>query len=374
MRISVSQSTLQSALQGAQGALKKDSNHPMFGSVLLQTVGGDKLKITATDGSLTYERTIPCDVAEEGVSCVSGHMAFQVVRTLPNVPVGLSGARGSRLRVSAGAVVTHLNQLDEDDFPRVPSLSPRTGKAPLKTTLKGEDLYRLIDATLFAASDDVNRYGLNGIYCHPEKTASETMIRFVATDGNRLCYAQVPFEGEIGLPRRSLLAPKLMGEVKKSIGKDQTWTVEWCDRFAAFVGGDIRLTMPYLDGEFPDYKQVLGNPEKEARIARGDFDEAVARIAVFATDRNHTSSLKFEEGAVILQADNIDAGSIEDKVDIEYADKPIKIGINLGFLRPVLAVTDGDLLWRMGDVLDPILITDLKDPHFLAVLMPMRLD
>lgn len=375
MEIRIIKDVLVQALGAAQGFISKTDNNPALGCVKI-VARGEEVTITATDTNVTMIAKYPATVLKEDEILVDGKMLFNIAKLAPcaaGEEIALTTIKsGNRIRISTGESVQHLNTLDVEQFPPSPI---ETGKASL--TLSGADLDTLIGQTWFAISQDDNKYGLNGAHLHTVKGKDGApLLRMVSTDGSRLACSEVPFSGTCALPRKNLLSRKGLGEVRRLIGKtDETWTITFSDRATSFAAGSKRMIARNVEGEFPDYQQVLPSTwQRRAKVDRGLFESALRRVNLFATDRNHSAAVEFMPGRLVITGENIDAGDVREQVPSEVEGEPLKTGFNIQYLNDVLSCTSGVLTLEIGDKLDPCLVRAENSPGFLAIVMPMRLD
>lgn len=379
MHFTISRETLLTALGRAQGVLEKKSTNPALACVLL-SVRVDALTVTATDTLVTMVAKYEATVLAEGEIAVDGQTLFAVVRGFGADLVTVKTVSAGRIRVTCGASVANLNTVGADDFP--PSQTP-TSNAIAEFTMRGADLARVVDQTAFAVCGDENRYGLNGTHVERIDCGAGTYkVRFAATDGSRLAWSQTSEVLEalpmLVLPRKGLLPLKGVNETRKAIKvADESWKVTTYERVAVFECGDFRLTMRLIEGEFPDYRQVIpdaGSTSHRITMARADLLDALRRISIFATDRNHSVAFSFKADLLLLEATNLDAGDAREEFPINLSGEGFKTGFNAKYFQDILAATHGDLVLEINGTLDPCLVTIKDEPNFLGIVMPMRLD
>ncbi len=134
------------------------------------------------------------------------------------------------------------------------------------------------------------------------------------------------------------------------------------------------LTSKLIDGTFPDYSRVIpqGN-DKELRVDRAEFAEAVDRVSTISSERGRAVKLTLTAGKMILTVINPDSGSATEELIVEYDADPLDIGFNARYLLDITSQLTGETaLFRLADPGSPTLIQDVGDAETLYVLMPMR--
>lgn len=360
------------ALARAQGIVEKRPTLPILSAVLLQATP-DGLRATATDKTMTVIADYQATVRTPGEIAVDAANFFQVAKVLAGDIVTLSLVDNGRLEVRAGASVFKLATFNAADFPVTPALDQARA-----LSMESGALRRVIDRVHFAVAPDDNRYGLNG--AHVEDTSSPSgsaVVRFVGTDGNRLCWAQAPYTGELGIGRKMLLPRKGLGEIRKLLdGYEGPVSLAFGDRAALVQYPGVMVHVRLLEADFPDYRQVLPSSfKRRALVDRDALREALRRVSILATDATNSVRFQFSSEGLVLSARKLDAGDCREDVAIELSGEPISMGFNARFVIEVLgAMEGGRVSLELGDALAPCIIKDMDDENALFVVMPVRLD
>ncbi len=359
-------------LSRVQGVVERRTTNPILANVLL-SAQGNKLQMTATDGALTLVASYPASVEGEGELPVDAQRLFSIARTLTEPVVHLTFSKGNRLRLRCGKVDFNIVGANPEEYPPLPV---RDERSALKVT--GGHLRRIIEETLSSISTDESRYGLNGGHIEQSITVSgEKRIRLVTTDGSRLSWSEAPFSGEFSISNQVLVPRKALNEAKKLIEQDEhEWSVSFGDRSAVFSNEDTTFMLRLIDGEFPDYRQVLpAAARRRVKVERESFASALRRVGIMASDRNHSVHFAFEESRVVLKAHNVDTGDVREEVPADLEGSPVFTGFNVKYFQDILAATRSqDLILELGEPLDPCLIRLPDRDDCMFVVMPMRLD
>jgi DNA polymerase-3 subunit beta len=256
-----------------------------------------------------------------------------------------------------------------DEFPPLPTQSDKA-----KLEISGGSLRRVIEETIFSVSADENRYGLNG--AHFEQVPGPA-LRVVSTDGSRLSYSEAPYSGEFGMGRKMLLPRKALAEIRKMVDTDDAaWTVAFGDRSAVVSTPGLTLIVRLVEGEFPDYRQVLPKTfARQVEVNRDDLDKALRNVAIMASDRNHIVKFSFESDRLVLTAANVEAGDVRAEIVADVRGTPLVTGFNVKYFQDILSATKGErIAMSLGAELDPCIVRLPGREDCLFVVMPMRLD
>src|SRR6266576_2894250 len=99
-----------------------------------------------------------------------------------------------------------------------------------------------------------------------------------------------------------------------------------------FSTGGVWLTTRRIDGQFPNYRQLLPEAfEHELTISRGELLDVVRRAAVMI-QRATPLQLRFADGEVTVVARTHEVGESQESMPVAYSGEPLEIGFNAEFL------------------------------------------
>ncbi len=267
-----------------------------------------------------------------------------------------------------GATTFHLRTLRAEDFPTLPSPSPDTS-----VSVPAPAFVETISRVVRSASRDETRPVLTGVLM----SASGQELRMVATDSYRLSVKETaletPLSGslEANVPARALneltrIVQQADGEaLSVSVGQNQV----------IFEVGDIVLSSRLIDGQFPNYRQLLPEAvEHTLRLSSAEVTDVVRRISLLA-QKNAPLRLSFTEGTLTISAQTPDVGEASEAIPVPFAGEPFDIGFNPEFLRDGLESIDTDeLVLKLISPLRPGLIESPDTGDFVYLIMPIRLN
>ena len=358
-----------------QGVVEKRNTLPILSNVLIEAAGSDGISILATDLDVGVRHVCSCSVRDGGRLTVGARKLFEIVREMAGDCVRVRTAEKFSVEVVSGRSRFKLLGLNPEEFPSIPGLSAKPSNTAVSMTATTADLGRMIESTIFAVSMDETRFNLSGIYVENH----DGWLRMVATDGHRLAMIDGKVEGK--LPEKGAILPrKGLSEVKKLLesGADKNELVTFLldGSIAKVVRGHGELFMRLIDGEFPDYHQVVPKKGKCTTImSREDFLRALRRVSILSTERSRGVRLIFKAGALEIQTSNPDLGEATEEINVTYAGPELSVGFNARYLIEALDVM-GDcnsVEFTVNDDVSPGVLHPEGDERYCYVVMPMRL-
>jgi DNA polymerase-3 subunit beta len=362
LKVTCSRDELAAALGVVARGLSTRSAVQVLTGILLQPEEG-KLALAATDMEVSLRAFVAGDVEGDGAVVVPGRLLTDLVKLLPADSVSLSYEPADGvLEVVSGTYASKVNVFSAEDFPRLPDVdtAPHTIDAP---TLLGT-----IEKVARAASRDESRPVLTGILVQFEGNR----LTMAATDSYRLSVKETEL-GESGPELDAIIPARALQELVRLAAGVDTVALGVQENHVVFGAGDVWLTTRRIDGQFPNYKQLLPETfEVEVTTPREPLLEVIRRAGVMA-QRNAPLRLRFSEGELSVSAQTQDAGEARESLPIDYAGEPLEIGFNPDFLRDGLEAVGGDsVLLRLINPLRPGLLSSTEE-SFWYLIMPIRL-
>ncbi len=336
----------------------------ILGGILLRAEAG-RLTLAATDMELSLRASLDAEVEGEGAVVVPGRLLVELARLLPAEEVSIEQrAEEGVIHVSSGSFESRLNTYTAEDFPRLPD-----PEGLERHVVDRDALLETINRVSRSASRDESRPVLTGVLVRFEPGK----LVMAATDSYRLSVKETELTGsapelEAIVPARALaeLARVAQGAEQVELGVHENQVVFGID--------GVWLTTRRIDGQFPNYKQLVPEAfEHEVSLPRDELLDVVRRIAVMA-QRNSPLRVRFAEGEVNISARTQDVGEAEESLPAQFAGEPLEIGFNAEFLRDgVESVTGDTIRLRLISPLRPCVLQADADDDFLYLIMPIRL-
>jgi len=373
MKLTIPKNELQRGLARIQSIVEKRNTMPILANVLLDAREGKEgvLELAATDLEVGIRSEQPAAVAKAGSVTASAKKLFEIVRELPEEQVSLEASNDAYVSIRCARAEFTLAGNAAAEYPTLPTASP--GKTMV---VQAVVLRQMIERTMYAASSDETRYNLNGVFL--EQLADSGMLRMVATDGHRLGYVDRDLGTQIeGLGAGVIIPRKGLSELKKLVDDEEADEIEigFENNHGLVKCKGVTLVMRLIEGEFPNYQQVIPKQTQHQLVVATDvLSHALRRVVLLSSERSR--AVKFELGARLLRlsSNNPDLGEAHEEIDVDYDGEKLEIAFNARYVMDCLGAIDTKEV-RLGfqDQLSPAQVVPTDDEHTLAVVMPMRL-
>jgi len=363
LRLTCSREELMGKLTVVSRAVSMRPTVQILSGVWLQASDGS-LELAATDMELSLRSSLQADIASPGTVVVPGRLFVDIARLLPAGEVEIAHSREEgRVSVVSGTATYSLHTHSAEDFPRLPEVD-----AAQTFSVVREALLETITRVGRSASRDESRPVLTGILVR----FGEGKLVMAATDSYRLAVKETSLEGSV--PELEAIVPaRALTELARIAGGEETVELGVHENHVIFRAGDVLLTTRRIDGQFPDYRQLIPEQfEHEVRLPRGELLDVVRRIAVMA-QRNLPLRLRFAEGELTISVQAQDLGEARETMPAPFTGEAMEIGFNADFLRDGVESVDADEIdLRLISPLRPGLIRSEED-DFQYLIMPIRL-
>ncbi len=368
MKISLTREALLSQLQTVTRVASTRSAIQALSGVQL-TASQSLCELRATDTDVSLRVPLEAQVEREGNVVLPARLLLDVARSLPDAQVSLElRPTHQDVEVVSGNATFDIRTLHAEDFPPFPEPDPAS-----TVTVPAQAFVTTALKVAGSASRDETRPVLTGILV----SASGSEVRMVATDSYRLSVKQTALDNslssgfEVNVPARAL---QELGRIA-SHAEDEDLQVSVRQNQVVFVLGQVVLSSRLIDGQFPNYRQLLPESfEHELRIAGPELRDVVRRISLLA-QKNAPLRLAFQPGELTVSAQTPDIGEARESLPVSFQGEPLEIGFNPEFLRDGLeAIEEGDVIVKLISPLRPGLLEAADESGFLYLIMPIRLN
>ena len=362
LRVTCSTSELGNALGIVSRAISTRGTVQVLGGIHLRA-GDGRLTLSATDMEISLRAAGACEIESDATVVVPGRLLTDLVRLLPDESVTLAHDEGDGvLVVTSGKHSSRLNVFSAEDFPRLPPTDAQLHAVEARALLE------TIEKVGRAASRDESRPVLTGILVRFE---GDKLV-MAATDSYRLAVKETPLTSG-GPDLEAIIPARALQELARIAGGVDEIRLGVHENHVLFSAGDVWLTSRRIDGQFPNYTQLLPETfEVEIAVPRLALLEVVRRAGLMA-QRNAPLRLRFADGELTVSAQTQDVGEATESLPIDFSGEELEIGFNPDFLRDGLDAVKGETVQlKLINRLRPGLLASPEE-SFWYLIMPIRL-
>ncbi|MFA5063047.1 MAG: DNA polymerase III subunit beta [Candidatus Omnitrophota bacterium] len=362
MKFKVAKDVLLSGIQTVQNVITTKATLPILSNILIETQQGS-LRLTATDLDIGISCVIPVDIQEQGAITIPAKRFSDIIKELPIDGVSVTTKKNNQVNIETELCQFKIMGLAREEFPKLPEFKD-------KEVIKLEQalLKQMLSLTSFAVSIDESRYILNGILFKINKNN----LTLVATDGKRLAIIEKKLNYVSERDVNIIVPIKTIHELNRNLKEDGELSLILGSNQVLFDLGNIIVISRLIEGEFPDYKQVIPSvSENKVRVEREQFLLAVKRAALLSTPDYQAVKLEIFKNKLVVSKSTPDVGESREELDVVYSGKELAIGFNPSYLI--------DVLKNLNEENVDLELTDTEKPGviringYVYIVLPMRL-
>jgi DNA polymerase-3 subunit beta len=337
---------------------------PVLSGVRLE-VAADRLHVAGSDLDLTIQVQVDVAGEEDGVVVLPARLAADIVRALE--PGGVTVDAGEdEARITSGRSNFSVRLLPAADFPRLPVSNDQADAV----TLSASELAEALRQVVRAASGDDARPILTGVLM----TAEEGGLRLVATDSYRLAVRDLPGTAVLREGQKVLVPSKALSELQRLLSSAEQVTLRLGEHDATFEVGNVRLTSRLIEGEFPNYRQLIPSSYPNRLIIEKEpLLDAVRRVKLLVRDATTPVRIALRADGIELTVITTEVGQAVEDVDAKFEGTEMTVAFNPAYLIDgVEALVGDEVLLETIDALRPAVIRPTEGSEYLYLLMPVR--
>ncbi|MBM3244839.1 MAG: DNA polymerase III subunit beta, partial [Candidatus Omnitrophica bacterium] len=274
MKFKTQKDNLLNAIQTVQNVISPKSALPILSNILIETQA-DKIRLTATDLDVGITCLIPVNIQEQGAVTIPAKRFNDIVRELPGDELSLNTKKNNLVTIETDTCQFKIMGLAKEEFPKLPEFKDKE-----VIRLEQDMLKKILNLTSFAVSFDETRYILNGILFKVEKNK----LILVATDGKRLAIIEKPLKQDFEKTISIIIPIKTIQELNRNLKDEGEVSLVLGNNQVLFDLGHIAIISRLIEGEFPDYRQVIpAVSDTKIGVDRAQFLLATRRAALLST-------------------------------------------------------------------------------------------
>lgn len=362
MKFKTTKTVLLEAIQTVQNIITTKSVLPILSNILIEAQN-NKLKLIATDLDIGITCVIPVEIQETGGITIPAKRFSDIIKELPTEDVLISTKKNNLVVIEAQSCQFKIIGISPEEFPKLPEFKD---KEVIK--IEQRELKQMLTLTSFAVSFDETRYILNGILFKIQKNS----LTLIATDGKRLAVIERKMPYSIEKNIQFIVPLKTIHELNRNLKEEGEVSLLLGANQALFDFDGVVVISRLIEGEFPDYRQVVPPiSENKMDVAREDLLLAIRRASLLSTPDYQAVKFEVFKDKLVVSKSTPDIGESSETIPISYKGKELVIGFNPAYLM--------DVLKNLQEERVVIELTDSEKPGviringYIYIVLPMRL-
>jgi len=327
---------------------------------------GDELAVTGTDLEMSIRLTTTVGGVADGAVVVPARLSADAVKALPAGAVEVStGANGDEtVTIGAGRSQFSLRSYNIDDYPA--QVDPAAEAVTLSSAAFADSLRQVVRA----ASSDEARGVITGVLI----AAEDDGVRMVATDSYRLAVRDLPDSSLLSGGQKVLVPHRALSELQRVIGGSEQLTVRLGARHATFECGRTRLTTRLIEGDYPNYRNLVpASSPNLLTVGKEALLEALRRVKIMARDSSSAVRMALGGDTITLSVRDQDYGNAVEELDVKYEGDEMLVGFNPDYLMNGVDAIDADeVTFSLRDPVKAVVLRGVGRDDYLYLLMPLR--
>ncbi|HEY5527079.1 MAG TPA: DNA polymerase III subunit beta [Candidatus Anoxymicrobiaceae bacterium] len=363
MIVSCEKDKLNNLVQTALRGVSSRVTMPILSGLLITAEGG-RITISSTDLEMSIKAELEADISESGSTVVSGRLLGDIVKSLPAGQLQIeTGEKFLTVKSTGGEF--RIREMMPEDFPQIPAWE---GATVVKVT--GGEFMVAVQQTARASSTDEKRPVLTGTLV--EKNVADSTLKLVATDSYRLAWKEAEVSGSVADWEDCIIPSKTMNEVARLAGgSDADVELKMQDKQVMFKIGDLSISSRLIEGQFPNYKQLIPKGEKTSvKIEKDVLSAAVKRALIFG----HNMRVGIYSDHLRVTTETPEVGDSKEEIPADINGEEMEIGFNGTYLMDGLSGVESEKVEiKLDDPQKPALVRTDESDKYNYILMPVRL-
>ena len=368
MKFTCNAKDMSAAVTTAGKVVNAHTTVPILNNVLVAARSG-RVSVRATDLELTLENSLSAEVQEEGSCTVPARLFSGYLANLPAAKLQMQGT-ASRATLRCERSNYEFFTLPAEEYPPLPE-----GQSSGGFRAEAKAFRDAANAVTFAASSEEARGAvLMGTLVELDGKSAT----LVATDGYRLARYRLEL-AEPASAAKLIVPARGLSEVVRSGGDGQieATVIGGQANQLVFHTGDAKISARLVDGQYPNYQQVIPKEfDKKVVASTAMLLAALRRAGVVAGDRASMVKLAMDGSSLVITASSDTAGNAYEEIDVERSGDPLTIAFNAKFLVEILNHIEAETVTlRFVGAEKPAAIhpgSAQSDDRQLYILMPLR--
>lgn len=337
MKFTINRSKLIQELSNVQRAIPgKTSMEILLGIKLNLTSNG--LYLLGSDSEISIESFINVNkedahlkIEETGSVVLPARLLNDIVKKLASDEVKIEVETDYVTKISAANAEFKIIGINAEDFPHLPTIEEQS-----QIILPAAQLKKVIDQTIFSASNQELKPSLTGLYLAIDKD----QLTAVATDSHRLSQRKLLLENQnLSGITPMILPKKTVKELARVVPDYADIKMTIASHQVVFQFENITVYSRLIDGTYPDASRLIPTEfNTEVVLNAQYFSGAMDRASLMSHEgKNNIVQLLIEDQHVELKVLGAEIGNVTEEIEYqELVGENIKISFNPDYMNEAL--------------------------------------
>ena len=365
MKLETTIQKLSNSVNKLKNFSSKNISLPVLENILL--INKDNiLTIRSTNLHIGVEISIPVKSIKDGEVAVNLGLFTNILNSLKKEDKILLELHGTLLKIKTENSEMEINTYDSSEFPSLPQIEEGLDFIiPIDKFIDG------VRSVMYAASSSDIKPEISSVYIYKENNE----LIFVSTDSFRLAEKRIIIDGVDDFP--GIIIPikniqecvhvfsDVKGDVLFELSKNQV----------SIKNNEIYFTSRIIDGNYPNYTQIIPQEEKTSVIVlKNDLYSSLRLINVFSDNFNQILlKTNKKKGVLSLHSKNTDIGENNTDIEAVIEGDDIEVYVNHKYITDSFSSLNEDSIYfSFFEKNKPFIIKSVGDNSFLYLIMPMN--
>jgi DNA polymerase-3 subunit beta len=183
--------------------------------------------------------------------------------------------------------------------------------------------------------------------------------------------------------KREIVVPQKALQILARSLEENSCTLTHDENQAKFSFNSTTMYTRLVNEKYPNYEAVIPTDnDKDVRINREDFLQAVRRIALYTNSETKQLRLSIKKKEIVIAAEDIGLTggnqSANEELACEYANEEIDIGFNAGYIADALShIENEEIILSLSSPTRAAMLKpaqNAENEEVLMLVMPVRLN
>lgn len=373
MKFSSLQENLKQGMFIAGHIAGKNSGLPILNNLKIEAKAGN-IKLTSTNLEIGVSCLIRGKVEEEGEYTIDAKLVADYINLLPNKKVDVIISEDGA-EINCENYKTKIKGQSAEEYPLIPQIEKENA-----IVVNTSEFKKAIAQVAFAAANSEARIELSGILF----VVNEKEVIMAATDSYRLAEKKLAIKNQGQISAKTIIPVKTIQEVLRILGgakedgvaEGNEVEIYLSENQIMFTSGSIEIVSRLIEGQYPDYKQIIPNLSKtSASVEVSQLVKAVKASSLFSKTGINDINLDFPQNKnrVIISSASGMTGENITEIETNVVGDDNGVVVNYRYILDGLNnVNDEFVKIEIVDNNTPCILRPEKDESYFYIIMPIK--